>query len=129
MPLKYRTYTFWCIECNVLIFVGLAAELKKKLKSYTALRKQREEFRQRLVKLITSVREDEMDIDDIPNAQEKEMLRYYYYVKHGVDTVHVAPLDEKVLNRVRHYGGKLYIFKIIGTKYTYKRPGVVRVVF
>ncbi|ERL86097.1 hypothetical protein D910_03511 [Dendroctonus ponderosae] len=77
-----------------------AAELKKKLKSYTALRKQREEFRQRLVKLITNVQEDEMDIDDIPNAQEKEMLRYYYYVKHGVDTVHVAPLDEKVLNRV-----------------------------
>ncbi|VEN46856.1 unnamed protein product [Callosobruchus maculatus] len=28
------------------------------------------------------------------------MLRYYYYVKYGVDTVHVAPLDEEVLTRV-----------------------------
>lgn len=38
--------------------------------------------------------------DEIPSEEEKEMLRYYYYVKHGVDTVHVAPLDEKVLARV-----------------------------
>ncbi|XP_050309816.1 dynein axonemal heavy chain 7 [Anthonomus grandis grandis] len=76
-----------------------ANELKNKLKSYTALRKQREEFRLRLVNLITGNHEP-MDYDDIPSAQEQEMLRYYYYVKHGVDTVHVAPLDEKVLNRV-----------------------------
>jgi dynein heavy chain len=27
-------------------------------------------------------------------------MRYYYYIKHGIDTVHVAPLDKKVLNRV-----------------------------
>ncbi|CAH1130366.1 unnamed protein product [Ceutorhynchus assimilis] len=77
-----------------------AAEMKNKLTSYTALRKQREEFRQRLVNLITNVHDESMDFDHIPSAQEKEMLRYYYYVKHGVDTVHVAPLDEKVLNRV-----------------------------
>lgn len=78
-----------------------AAELKRRLKSYTALRKQREEFRQRLVSLIMNDGNEAMEIDDIPSAQEKEMLRYYYYVTHGVDTVHVAPLDEKVLNRVR----------------------------
>lgn len=42
----------------------------------------------------------EDSFDDIPTEEEKEMLRYYYYVKHGVDTVHVAPLDEKVLGRV-----------------------------
>ncbi|KAF7280376.1 hypothetical protein GWI33_006107 [Rhynchophorus ferrugineus] len=77
-----------------------AAEQKNKLKSYTALRKQREEFRQKLVSLITNPDNEVVDNDDIPSAQEKEMLRYYYYVKHGVDTVHVAPLDEKVLNRV-----------------------------
>lgn len=38
--------------------------------------------------------------EEIPTEEEKEMLRYYYYVKHGVDTAHVAPLDEKVLARV-----------------------------
>lgn len=27
-------------------------------------------------------------------------MRYYYYIKHGIDTVHVAPLDKRVLNRV-----------------------------
>lgn len=79
----------------------VANELKKQLTSYTALRKQREEFRQRLVNLIVNVRNDDtMEIDDIPSEEEKQMLRYYYYVKHGVDTVHVAPLDEKILNRV-----------------------------
>lgn len=65
------------------------------------MRKQREEFRQRLVSLIVNVRNDDtMEIDDIPSEEEKQMLRYYYYVKHGVDTVHVAPVDEKILNRV-----------------------------
>lgn len=27
-------------------------------------------------------------------------MRYYYYIKHGIDTVHVAPLDKRVLTRV-----------------------------
>lgn len=38
---------------------------------------------------------------DIPNAEEREVLRYYYYIRHGVDTIHVAPLDQKVLDKVR----------------------------
>ncbi|KAG5878487.1 hypothetical protein JTB14_010272 [Gonioctena quinquepunctata] len=78
-----------------------AAEQQSKLKSYTDLKRQREEFRNRLVKLIVGTDEDH-DISDseIPSAEEKEMLRYYYYVKHGVDTAHVAPLDGKVLSRV-----------------------------
>lgn len=55
------------------------------------------------MKLIVSRREDGSSntaYEDIPTDEEKEMLRYYYYVKHGVDTVHVAPLDEKVLAKV-----------------------------
>lgn len=80
----------------------LEAQLRAKLKSYTALRKQREEFRNRLIKLIVSKKNEDgsTSADDIPSEEDKEMLRYYYYVKHGVDTVHVAPLDEKVLGRV-----------------------------
>ncbi|CAH1102974.1 unnamed protein product [Psylliodes chrysocephalus] len=80
-----------------------AAEHKVKLQSYTALRKQREEYRSRLVKLIVAT-DDERDMDTdeyyTPTASEKELLRYYYYIKNGVDTVHVAPIDEKVLVRV-----------------------------
>lgn len=78
-----------------------AAEQKAKLKTYTEVRKQREEFRQRLVKLITC-KEDDMDIDpaDIPSAEEREMLRYYYYIRYGVDTIYVAPIDNLVLKRV-----------------------------
>ncbi|KAJ8980777.1 hypothetical protein NQ317_013622 [Molorchus minor] len=64
-------------------------------------RRQREEFRQRLVNLICNKDDDHlMEVDEIPSAEEREMLRYYYYVKHGVDTIHVAPMDEKILSMV-----------------------------
>ncbi|KAB0790352.1 hypothetical protein PPYR_15283, partial [Photinus pyralis] len=78
-----------------------AAERELRMQSYTALRKQREEFRKRLVDLIVK-KDDSMDIgpDEIPTAGEKEILRYYYYIRHGVDTVHVAPLDPKLLDTV-----------------------------
>nr|CAH7763979.1 unnamed protein product [Callosobruchus chinensis] len=86
-----------------LLFVFYIADaLKDKLKSYTELRKHREDFRNRLIRLITETEgaglgeQKEM----IPNSEEREILRYYYYVKYGVDTVHVAPLDEEVLTRV-----------------------------
>ncbi|KAK5646414.1 hypothetical protein RI129_004878 [Pyrocoelia pectoralis] len=78
-----------------------AAEKELRMQSYTALRKQREEFRKRLVDLIIN-RNDDMEIgsDEIPTAGEKEILRYYYYIRHGVDTVHVAPLDPKLLDTI-----------------------------
>lgn len=65
------------------------------------VRREREEFRKKLVSLIISS-EEEIARDDgsFPNGQEKEIMRYYYYIKHGIDTVHVAPIDKKVLDRV-----------------------------
>lgn len=80
------------------------------VKSYSIVRKEREEFRKKLVGLIISS-EEEIARDDgsFPDAQEKEIMRYYYYIKHGIDTVHVAPLDKRVLNRV---------FKLIPKKLT-----------
>ena len=46
----------------------------------------------------------EHEVDDeentFPNIEEREMLRYYYYIKHGVDTVHVSPIDKRVLSRI-----------------------------
>lgn len=80
------------------------------MKSYTVVRREREEFRKKLVSLIISS-EEEIARDDgsFPDAQEKEVMRYYYYIKHGIDTIHVAPLDKRVLNRV---------FKLIPKKLT-----------
>ena len=65
------------------------------------MRKEREEFRKKLVSLIISS-DEEIARDDgsFPNAKEKEIMRYYYYIKHGINTVHVAPIDKKVLTRV-----------------------------
>lgn len=71
------------------------------MRSYTQLRKQREEFRKRLVNLIVNAEEGAEPVpDEIPSAEEREILRYYYYIRHGVDTIHVAPLDQAVLDRV-----------------------------
>lgn len=48
-------------------------------------------------------RDDDQEVNpnEIPSADEREILRYYYYIKYGVDTIHVAPLDQRVLNTVR----------------------------
>lgn len=82
------------IELNYYLLLIL------EVKSYTVVRKEREEFRKKLVSLIISS-DEEIARDDgsFPDAQEKEIMRYYYYIKHGIDTVHVAPIDKKVLNR------------------------------
>lgn len=76
-------------------------EQKAKMLSYTALRKNREEFRARLVKMLTE-KDDEMEIDlnEIPSAEEREILRYYYYIRYGVDTVNVAPMDPMTIEKV-----------------------------
>ncbi|KAL3281625.1 hypothetical protein HHI36_004831 [Cryptolaemus montrouzieri] len=78
------------------------ADMDSKLRYFTTMRKQREEFRKRLVDLIVG-REGSDDIinpNEIPNTVERDILRYYYYVQCGVDTIHVSPLDDKVLRRV-----------------------------
>lgn len=77
------------------------------------MRLERENFRKKLVELIarkddeataTNATDDAgasvMDWEgEFPNQQEKEVLRYYYYIKHGIDTIHVSPMSKKVLNR------------------------------
>lgn len=69
----------------------------KMRKSYTSMRKEREDFRKRLVSLIMA--EDEEgegeDPNQFPNSREKETMRYYYYIQHGFDTIHVAPMDKR----------------------------------
>lgn len=38
--------------------------------------------------------------DAVPSAEEMEVLRYYYYIHNGIDTVHVAPIDNVWLGHV-----------------------------
>lgn len=78
------------------------------------MRLERENFRKKLVELIARKDDDDddeeqnvdgrgahaSDLDaEFPNKTEKEVLRYYYYIKHGIDTIHVSPMSKKVLNR------------------------------
>lgn len=72
------------------------------------MRRVREEFRKKLVSLImSSDAELELDQNEFPNAEEKEMLRYNYFIKHGIDTVHVAPMNTKALNKYFGFLSKL----------------------
>lgn len=77
--------------------------------SYMQMRQERENFRRKLVELIAW---DNVDADgsigdslhnEFPNKQEKEILRYYYYIKHGIDTIHVSPMSKRVLQRFVNY--------------------------
>ena len=35
-----------------------------------------------------------------PTAAEKDILRYYYYIHNGIDTEHVAPMEDSWLDHV-----------------------------
>ena len=64
------------------------------------MRKEREEFRKKLVSLILKPKDEPSSSTEIPSAEEKEVLRYYYYIHHGIDTVHVAPIEPEWLENI-----------------------------
>ena len=104
--LTYTSTTRWHgnVRISYQILTGFlsAKQQKMLLESYTLMRKRREEFRNRLVQLIASTEEEQTSCEDeIPNAREREVLRYYYYIRHGIDSEHVAPIDKKLLDKVR----------------------------
>ncbi|XP_075991785.1 dynein heavy chain at 36C [Anticarsia gemmatalis] len=74
------------------------------MQSFTAMRKAREEFRLKLVNLICQSEPEEAGSDEniVPSSEEQNMLRYYYYLRYGIDTIHVAPLDNKIILRVHN---------------------------
>jgi hypothetical protein len=39
-------------------------------------------------------------LDDEPKNTEKDILRYYYYIQNGIDTEHVAPLENSSIQKV-----------------------------
>ncbi|XP_047042351.1 dynein axonemal heavy chain 7 [Helicoverpa zea] len=73
------------------------------MQSFTAMRKAREEFRLKLVNLICQIdTEDDQEPLAMPSGEEQNVLRYYYYLRYGIDTIHVAPLDNKIILRVHN---------------------------
>lgn len=69
---------------------------------YTALRKRREEFREKVVRIVSAADDN---VDTCPEEtwvteDEQELLRYYYYILHGIDDVHVGPIDVKVMKNI-----------------------------
>eukprot|EP00073_Rattus_norvegicus_P038350 XP_008765373.1 PREDICTED: dynein heavy chain 7, axonemal isoform X2 [Rattus norvegicus] len=70
--------------------------------------KERENFRSTLVNVImqqdSSLEPDVTDESGIPKATtsaiEKDILRYYYYIHHGIDTDNVAPMEDSWLEHV-----------------------------
>lgn len=74
--------------------------------NYMTMRMEREHFRQKLVELIINMdtedgpkhHESDSDTDsNFPDQNERETLRYYYYIKHGIDTIHVSTISKKTL--------------------------------
>ncbi|XP_035294723.1 dynein heavy chain 7, axonemal isoform X2 [Cricetulus griseus] len=70
--------------------------------------KDRENFRSTLVNVIMqqdgrldSIVPDESSISKATtSAIEKDILKYYYYIHHGIDTDHVAPMEDSWLDHV-----------------------------
>lgn len=64
------------------------------------MRKEREEFRKKLVYFIFKENEEIPETFQIPSREEKEVLRYYYYIHNGINTVYVPPLEQACLNNI-----------------------------
>lgn len=69
-------------------------------RSYIEMRKEREEFRRRLVTLIFKQDEEKLGPFQIPTQEDKIRLRYNYYIRHGIDTVHIPPLEDSWLENI-----------------------------
>lgn len=39
------------------------------------------------------------DDEEFPNSSERQVLKYYHYIRHGIDTVHVAPMHRKIYSK------------------------------
>uniref|UniRef100_A0A1A9UMG0 Dynein axonemal heavy chain 7 n=1 Tax=Glossina austeni TaxID=7395 RepID=A0A1A9UMG0_GLOAU len=95
-----------CHTKNMHVTLDKQRKKKEKRSSYMQMRLERENFRKKLVELIAcNEAEDKvpsaMDLEaEFPNNEEKEILRYYCYIKHGIDTIHVAPMNKKILVRI-----------------------------
>ncbi|XP_044288081.1 dynein axonemal heavy chain 7 [Varanus komodoensis] len=79
-------------------------------KARTGGKKDRENFRSTLVNIIMqpdlgteellSIEEAKPGTSESTTAIEKDILKYYYYIRHGIDTEHVAPMEDSWLEHV-----------------------------
>ncbi|KAH8377909.1 hypothetical protein KR093_007822, partial [Drosophila rubida] len=84
-----------------------SGESVKPTSNYMAMRQERETFRRKLVELILTMDDDaegnestQESQNAFPDQGEREVLRYYYYIKHGIDTIHVSTISKKTLKRI-----------------------------
>lgn len=71
-------------------------------KKYSQQIKSRQEFRRKILDFINTGEEDPEDKvcgDDL-TKREKEILKYYYYIKFGIDTEHIAEVDERWISNI-----------------------------
>lgn len=47
------------------------------------------------------LRDAESGNTEFPTIEERETLRYHYYIQHGVDTIHVNPINPLWLKRIK----------------------------
>ncbi|KAM4608668.1 dynein axonemal heavy chain 7 [Polymixia lowei] len=82
---------------------------KHRSSTQTLPMKNREHFRSALVNMIlqedcnpgkTMVENNNPPTCGSPTATEKDILRYYYYIRNGIDTEHVAPMEDSWLQNV-----------------------------
>lgn len=96
--------------------VGVAqGNAASRLDPFTQPRRNREQFRSALVNIITHEEELEerpssagAELPPLtrslsPSPAEKDILRYYYYIHHGIDTEHVAPLEDSWVEHILQY--------------------------
>ncbi|NXN97801.1 DYH7 protein, partial [Rhinopomastus cyanomelas] len=82
--------------------IARAAPFISKLRSIRDMKKKREQFRRLLVEILLEDNSAEEQLDESQSqraaAVEKDILKYYNYIRHGMDTAHVAPLQESWLD-------------------------------
>merc|ERR1711872_165836 len=93
---------------------GSAGQNKSLVKTVNYPKKDRESFREALVNIIMhndttagppkvpSVTEGELAPvrTGSPTSAEKDILRYYYYIHHGIDTKNVAPMEDNWIDNI-----------------------------
>ncbi|CAB0001089.1 unnamed protein product [Nesidiocoris tenuis] len=79
---------------------GASSKKEDKSKSYLKLRKEREEFRKRLVQIIVNKDLASGDVESLSAEEQRQILRYQYYIKYGVDTEHVSPIDHRWIGKI-----------------------------
>uniref|UniRef100_A0A8D8ZEJ7 Dynein heavy chain 7, axonemal n=1 Tax=Cacopsylla melanoneura TaxID=428564 RepID=A0A8D8ZEJ7_9HEMI len=75
------------------------------LKKYSNQIKQRQDFRMNIIDFVMGGREAEAEEDagasgDDLTSREKALLKYYYYIRFGMDTEYISPIDEQWIDNI-----------------------------